>query len=176
MKLPKAVTHVARLVDAEAIVAAFIDQAGGLGDRLGVLLVQLPPKLAFDAGVARRFFAMLRERHAAGIACEPRHPSWFDAEAEQLLIEHRIARVAADPPVGSPAAASPGGWPGLAYYRLHGSPRVYFSDYPAEVLEAWSTKLRESAAAGAETWCIFDNTAGSHAVGNAITTRNLVRD
>lgn len=176
VKLPKAVTHVARLVDAEAIVAAFIDQAGGLGDRLGVLLVQLPPKLAFDAGVARRFFAMLRERHAAGIACEPRHPSWFDAEAEQLLIEHRIARVAADPPVGSPAAASPGGWPGLAYYRLHGSPRVYFSDYPAEVLEAWSTKLRESAAAGAETWCIFDNTAGSHAVGNAITTRNLVRD
>lgn len=174
VKLPKAATHVAKLVDTDAIVTAFLDEAGGLGDRLGVLLVQLPPKLGFDGDVARRFFAMLRERHPGGIACEPRHPSWFDAEADQLLIEHRIARVAADPPVGSPAAGSPGGWPGLAYYRLHGTPRVYFSDYSSEALDAWAAKLRESAAAGADTWCIFDNTAGSHAIGNAIEMKALV--
>jgi uncharacterized protein YecE (DUF72 family) len=174
VKLPKAATHVARLTDTEAIVEAFLAEAGGLGDRLGVLLVQLPPKLAFDAAVAGRFFAMLRARHSGGIACEPRHPSWFDADAEALLIKHRIARVAADPPVGAPAAASPGGWPGLAYFRLHGSPRVYFSDYPTDRLEAWAAELRASAAAGAEVWCIFDNTAGSHAIGNAIETKRLV--
>lgn len=167
-KLPKAATQGARLVDTDEIVAAFLAQAGGLGDRLGVVLVQLPPSLAFDAAVAERFFDGLRRRHDGGIACEPRHPSWFDAEAGALLIRHRIGRVAADPPAGSPDAASPGGWPGLAYYRLHGTPRVYFSDYPSDALAAWGRKLRASAAAGAEVWCIFDNTAGSHAIGNAI--------
>lgn len=174
VKVPKAATHGARLVDTDAIIVPFIDEVAGLGDRLGVLLVQLPPNLAFDAAVAKRFFASLRTRHAGPVACEPRHPSWFEADAEKLLVKHRIARVAADPPVGSPAAATPGGWAGLAYYRLHGTPRVYFSDYPAELLGQWAAKLRESAAAGAETWCIFDNTAGSHAVGNAIETKALV--
>ncbi|MDO9490460.1 MAG: DUF72 domain-containing protein [Sphingomonadaceae bacterium] len=175
-KLPKTATHGARLVDTDAIVEAFLAEAGGLDDRLGVLLVQLPPKLAFDAAVAERFFAMLRQRHSGGIACEPRHPSWFEPDAEALLIKHRIGRVVADPLVGSPAAASPGGWPGLAYYRLHGTPRVYFSDYPPETLTAWAAKLRASAAAGAEVWCIFDNTAGSHAVGNVIEMKALVAD
>lgn len=176
VKVPKAATHTARLIDCEAIVDRLLDEAGGLGDRLGVLLVQLPPKLAFDADIARRFFAMLRARHAGGVACEPRHPSWFEADAEALLIRHQIGRVAADPPIGSPAAALPGGWPGLAYYRLHGTPRVYFSDYAAEALTGWASKLRVSAAADAEVWCIFDNTAGSHAVGNAIDMKKLVAD
>lgn len=176
VKVPKAATHTARLIDCEAIVDRLLDEAGGLGDRLGVLLVQLPPTLSFDRDVARRFFAMLRARHAGGVACEPRHPSWFDAAAEDLLVEHRIARVAADPPVGSAAAASPGGWSGLAYFRLHGTPRVYFSDYPADALDAWAARLREGAAAGAEVWCLFDNTAGSHAIGNAIAMKARVAD
>ncbi len=174
VKLPKAATHTAKLVDTEAIVERFLAEAGGLGERLGVLLVQLPPKLPFDAVIAERFFAMLRRRHRGGIACEPRHASWFEAEAEALLIKHQVGRVAADPPAGSPAAAVPGGWPGLAYYRLHGTPRVYFSDYPPEALTAWAAKLRDSAAVGAEIWCIFDNTAGSRAIGNAIAMKELV--
>lgn len=174
VKVPKAATHTARLVDTEAVIEPFLTQAAGLGERLGVLLVQLPPNLAFDAVVATRFFALLRQRFDGAIACEPRHASWFEAVAEKLLVEHRVARVAADPAAGSPAAAQPGGWPGLAYYRLHGAPRVYFSDYSPEVLEQWAEKLRASAAAGAEVWCLFDNTAGSHAVGNALDMKRLM--
>ena len=74
----------------------------------------------------------------------------------------RIARIAADP---APAAGAdePGGWRGLAYYRLHGSPRMYYSTYSPEYLAA------------IETWCIFDNTAAFAATGDALTTRRLVQ-
>lgn len=174
VKLPKAATHGARLVGTEAILDGFFAEVAGLGDRLGPLLVQLPPKLDFDAGVAAAFFAALRERHAGPVACEPRHASWFTPEAEALLAAHRVARVAADPPAGAPEAAVPGGWAGLAYHRLHGSPRVYFSDYPTEVLAALAGRLRAAADAGAEMWCIFDNTAGSEALGDAIEAMALV--
>ena len=166
VKLPKAATHVARLVATEAILDRFLDEAGGLGDRLGPLLVQLPPNLAFDAEVAQSFFAAVRARHSGPVACEPRHASWFEEAAETLLIAQRVARVAADPPAGSPAAAAPGGCDGLAYYRLHGSPRVYFSDYPTSVLGDVAAALTASSAG--ETWCILDNTAASEALGDAL--------
>jgi uncharacterized protein YecE (DUF72 family) len=53
------------------------------------------------------------------------------------------------------------------YYRLHGSPRVYYSDYPPEYLDALAEKLAR-AAAGAEVWCVFDNTAEGAAAANAL--------
>ena len=53
----------------------------------------------------------------AAECCEPRHRSWFTAEAERLLAGFRIAQVAAGPAV-VPAAAEPGGWPGLAYHGV----------------------------------------------------------
>lgn len=56
----------------------------------------------------------------AFLVCEPRHASWFTPEAEETLIELEVARVAADP-ARVPAAGEPGGWPGLVYFRLHGS-------------------------------------------------------
>ncbi|MDP3660424.1 DUF72 domain-containing protein, partial [Phenylobacterium sp.] len=130
VKAPRAITHEARLVDCAEGLAAFLLQIGGLSGKLGPLLVQLPPKLAFDAVVAARFFDDLRTRWSGSVACEPRHASWFEGAADDLLIAHRIARVAAHP-APHPLAASPGGWSGLAYWRLHGSPRMYASDYDA---------------------------------------------
>lgn len=174
VKVPKTATHGARLVNTEAILDAFLGEVAGLGDRLGPLLVQLPPNLAFEAEVAARFFAALRERHAGAVAFEPRHASWFTPDANALLAAQQVARVAADPPAGAPEAATPGGWPGLAYHRLHGSPRVYFSDYPSAQLAVLAGRLTAAAAAGAELWCIFDNTAGSEALGDALETMDLV--
>ena len=97
-----------------------------LGAKLAVVLAQLPPSFAFDEPVAVAFFAVLRARFAGHVAFEPRHASWFTPDAESLLLDHRIARVAADP-APAPAAAEPGGWSGLTYFRLHGSPRRYFN-------------------------------------------------
>ncbi|MBW3616940.1 MAG: DUF72 domain-containing protein [Proteobacteria bacterium] len=163
-KLPKAITHQRRLVEAEELVAAFLAELGPLGGKLGPILVQLPPKLAFEAQAAETFFRGFRARHEGPVVCEPRHPTWFEPAADALLREMQVARAAADPAV-VPEAARPGGWPGLAYHRLHGAPRLYFSDYEPRALDALAAQLGESPV---ETWCIFDNTASGAAGANAL--------
>ena len=146
VKLPKHITHASRLADHSAI-SYFLPDVAGLGDRLGVLLVQLPPSVAFSEDVCGMFFTVLRERFAGGIACEPRHASWFTPEVGDALAKRRVARVAADP-APSAQAAEPGGWPGLVYYRLHGTPQVYSSSYSDDYLAALADKRAGEGALG----------------------------
>ncbi|MDB5500648.1 MAG: hypothetical protein JWR89_550 [Tardiphaga sp.] len=167
VKLPKAVSHDNALADCGALLDRFVGEVTGLGDRLGVLLLQLPPKQAFDPKVFDVFLEELRGRIDTPIALEPRHASWFTAEVDGRLKERRIARVAADP-ARVPGAGEPGGWQGLAYYRWHGAPRVYYSDYDDAALAALRHRLSESHRRKIPTWCIFDNTAASAALGNAM--------
>jgi uncharacterized protein YecE (DUF72 family) len=164
VKLPRSLTHEARLVGGGQLLEAFLAEAGALGDRLGVLLVQLPPSLDFDPKVAGAFFDDLRIRFQGLVACEPRHPSWFGGEAEALLRESRVARVAADPAVVSEAQV-PGGWTGLSYWRLHGSPRMYHSAYSERDLMRLADEVT---GVEGEAWCIFDNTAAGAATGQAL--------
>jgi uncharacterized protein YecE (DUF72 family) len=171
VKLPQRITHEQRLRAARRPLQAFLDAVTGLGRRLGPLVVQLPPSLAFEPRVARNFFALLREHHAGSAVCEPRHASWFEPRAERLLQQHRIGRIAADPAV-VPMAAHPGGWPGIVYYRLHGSPRKYWSVYEQQRVTEWTQALRALPRA-TEAWCVFDNTAAGGAAGNALQMRDL---
>src|SRR3954464_4905484 len=97
VKLPKAITHERRLEHSGDLLDPFVSEVGGLGPKLGPLLVQLPPSLSFQEGIADRFLRGLRERVRGGLVCEPRHRSWFTPEVEALLRELHIARVAADP-------------------------------------------------------------------------------
>ncbi|HEU4828431.1 MAG TPA: DUF72 domain-containing protein [Gemmatimonadales bacterium] len=168
-KTPRTLTHDRRLTDPEPLLDEFLADVAGLGDRLGCLLVQMPPSLAFDARIAGRFFGAFRERCSVPIAAEPRHVTWFAPEAEALLVAHRVGRVAADP-VCAPGADEPAGWPGTVYYRLHGSPRMYYSDYDAPYLQALAERLdraRQRADVAGPVWCIFDNTALDAATENA---------
>ena len=174
VKAPKTLTHERRLVGGDEELERFLGEIGGLGAKLGPILVQLPPSLAFDRTIVRLFFERLRARHAGSVACEPRHASWFTLEGESTLTELSIARVAADP-ARAEGAEEFGGWPGLAYLRLHGTPKVYYSEYGAEELARWTEVLARAAAANAETWCIFDNTALDAAQGNALATIELLR-
>jgi uncharacterized protein YecE (DUF72 family) len=167
VKLPKAISHEQRLVDCGALLDRFATEVTGLGDKLGVLLLQLPPKFAFEKRGTNRFFRELRRRMDVPVACEPRHPSWFTPDVNDWLAEHRVARVAADPaPVAG--AGETAGWDGLAYYRWHGSPRVYYSDYDAAALAALGGRLEGQRQRGVPVWCIFDNTASGAALGNAL--------
>jgi uncharacterized protein YecE (DUF72 family) len=174
VKIPKTITHERRLKESREPLGRFLSEVIGLGPKLGPLLVQLPPSLAFQDDVSDTFLGGLRDRFPGGIVCEPRHASWFTPKVEELLNELRIARVAADPaPV--PGAGEPGGWRGLAYYRLHGSPQIYYSSYGMNDLTDAAGRLAADAAAGIETWCIFDNTAAFAATGNALTTKGLLQ-
>ena len=171
VKVPRAITHDARLRRSRALFERFIDEARGLGSRLGPLLVQLPPSLEFDRRVAQRFFAMMRSFVDQPIVCEPRHPTWFTRPVDTLLKELEIARVAADPPPAADAD-TPGGHGAITYFRLHGSPRKYWSRYPNEWLHRLAAQLAASPAA--ERWCIFDNTASGAALANALELQAII--
>ena len=136
---------------------------------MGPILIQLPPSLAFVRSRARSFFSLLRESFAGDVVCEPRHASWFTEEANVPLQQARIARVAADPAC-VPAAAAPGGDLGLVYYRLHGSPRRYYSSYSEAYLRHLAAQLKDTYATS-RAWCIFDNTASGAAIQNALELR-----
>jgi uncharacterized protein YecE (DUF72 family) len=168
VKVPKTITHESRLIGSEAPLDRFLEECAGLGHKLGPLLVQLPPSLRFAPEIAQEFFALLRERFEGDVVCEPRHPTWFTPEAERMFAGHRVARVGADPALAL-TAAEPGGWSGLVYFRLHGSPRVYYSDYSAAYLEALVERLAQAAARAVPVWCIFDNTAEFAATANALS-------
>jgi uncharacterized protein YecE (DUF72 family) len=170
VKVPKLITHVQRLQGCELLLDEFLSQCMALGDSLGCLLVPLPPSLVYDEAIASAFFQALRQRYAGAVVLEPRHESWLSAEA--LFIEQRIGRVAADPSPISGGGA-PGGWSGIHYWRLHGSPRIYHSDYDPSRLQALAEQVHTSAREGIDTWCIFDNTASGFAVGNALTLQAL---
>lgn len=177
VKAPKSVTHTAKLVNTGGALLEFFHAVSGLGEKLGPVLIQLPPSLTFDEGVAREFFTTLRELHPGAVALEPRHASWFWAPVDRLLRSFQIARVAADPPKGSDLAAQPAGWPVLRYWRLHGSPRTYYSEYDSQWLHAFAQRLQlhQASSQQAQTWVIFDNTAHGHATANAVWLHNALR-
>jgi uncharacterized protein YecE (DUF72 family) len=172
VKLPKVITHGLRLVGAVPELERFLNEIAGLGQKLGPVLIQLPPSFAHDAA-ARPFFAELRERFDGQVVFEPRHETWFSPEVEEFLRKMRVARVAADP-ARVPAAAHPGAFEGVVYYRLHGSPRVYYSAYPPETLAEVARALEEKTSRGVSTWCIFDNTALGAATSDALEVKRLL--
>ena len=172
VKVPRSITHDARLQSADALLERFLAEVDGLGPKLGPLLVQLPPSLPFEAGRADRFLRDLRTRVGGPIACEPRHPSWLAPDVETLLEDLQIGRVAAEPsPVSG--AGEPGGWNGLTYARLHGSPRIYYSTYDDASIQANLARLAERRRAGSKCWCIFDNTAAFAATPNALRAKGM---
>ena len=170
LKVPKEITHTRRFADVAGPLERFLAESAELGAKRGVLLVQLPPSFAYDAALVDDFFATFRARYDGLLACEPRHPTWFAGDAEDALRNARVARVAADPAINAEAAL-PGGWDGFVYYRLHGSPRTYYSAYDDAALHVMGERLRN---ATAPAWCIFDNTAMDAATANALDLTELL--
>ena len=175
VKFPKEISHKRKLVGCDEPLAAFIEQIAGLGEKLGVALLQLPPSLAFAPDAASKFLTNLRGQigPTVGIACEPRHASWFTAEANACLTDCRIARVVADPVI-VPPGLEPGGWTGLVYRRMHGSPRMYYSAYGPVRLQAMAQAMTDDQPSTGQSWCIFDNTASSAATIDALALQSLM--
>jgi uncharacterized protein YecE (DUF72 family) len=168
VKVPRTITHQANLIDTDALMTQFVSEVGELGTKLAILLVQLPPKLFFETPIAERFFMQLHETIDVAVVCEPRNPSWFTNEADATLRKLQVARVAADPAL-LPIAAMPGGWLGLAYWRLHGSPTIYRSPYGNKALNSYAAMIQHKLNKLSNVWCIFDNTAAFAATNNALS-------
>ena len=124
VKVPRLITHELALRRSRAPFEQFVAETASLEDHRGPLLVQLPPSLVFASRPVMKFFDMVRNCYDGPVVCEPRHPTWFSAGAQAVMKRFAVARVAADPPIVK-ESRTPGGWDGLAYFRLHGSPRMY---------------------------------------------------
>jgi uncharacterized protein YecE (DUF72 family) len=164
VKVPRLITHERALAGSRDALRRFLDESAGLGAKRGPLLVQLPPSHVFNARRIGRFLDLLRASYDGPVVCEPRHATWSSPPAAALLARFNIARVAADP-ARAVGLDEPGGWPGFVYYRLHGSPRPYFSPYAADRLADLVSRL---SACAVPAWCIFDNTGSGAAAGNAL--------
>ena len=173
VKMPKLLTHERCLDDTGDAVKRFLREIAGLGDKLGCVLVQLPPGLAYDPRTVESFFSALRARYRGPVVCEPRHPTWFTGAAEARLHVHGVGRVAADPSRGDGGDA-PAASPRVAYFRLHGSPVMYQSSYSDEYLSLLSMRIR-GLGERAPVWCVFDNTARGAATINALELRDRLR-
>ncbi len=164
VKLAKEITHELGLAAAREPLSRFLAPVRELGVAMGPLLIQLPPSRAFEARRAAAFFRALRDQYDGLAVLEARHESWFEPPATRLLAAHDVPRVIADP---TRVRVEHGADERLVYYRLHGSPRVYYSGYSPAFLDdlaATIASLRDHA----EVWCIFDNTAAGFAQGDAL--------
>jgi uncharacterized protein YecE (DUF72 family) len=172
VKIPRAITHELKLQNAREPFITFLAQTDGLADKRGPLLFQLPPSLSFDGPEVTAFLDMVRRVYDGPIVCEPRHATWFSPLVTSLLERYRISRVAADPPP-VPDATTPAGWPRVAYFRQHGSPRTYWSRYDENAIAALAAAIGRISTAD-QVWCVFDNTASGAAIENACDLRERV--
>lgn len=170
VKMPKRITHELRLSSAEADTDLFLADIRPLDEKLGPILMQLPPKLVFESAVVEAFLTHLRSAFAGCIVIEPRHRSWSSPEATILLSVNDVMRVTPDPPVI--AVETPADRTGFLYLRLHGSPKVYYSSYSDEDIARYRRQLDR---ASPDSWCIFDNTASGAALPNALTMLDQCR-
>ena len=99
------------------------------------------------------------------MVCEPRHATWFSLRSG-IAVGARTNLTSGGQPAPLPNATAPAGWPRLAYFRLHGSPRTYWSRYDEIAIATLAATVRTISTA-AEVWCVFDNTASGAAIENA---------
>lgn len=170
VKLPRTITHAMRLAHTHELLVKFKEETSGLGEKLGCMLVQLPPSLQFDMRTACSFFEDARRTFPCMIACEARHHTWFGANATAMLKDQTITRVIADPAKGPHESTT-----SAMYIRLHGSPHIYYSSYPDACLALLAQDLTERAHLSHPAWVIFDNTASGAALTNAFAVLNTVK-
>lgn len=174
VKLNRYFLQTKRLRETGSLLKATLQGIQGLKEKLGVLLIQLPPSLSFDEAVAKSFLSDLRKLYQGPVVWEPRHRSWVASNAVRLLSDFHVNKVLADPePCRLPKDLRPS-VEQIRYFRLHGSPEIYKSRYTPEVIERISRALRHPLSPARESWIIFDNTTYGFATENALELSQAV--
>jgi uncharacterized protein YecE (DUF72 family) len=169
-KASKRITHNHKLADAAEPLAQFLRAVEPLGEKLAVVLFQLPPSLHQDLARLEDFLALLPPAPRA--AFEFRHPSWESDATFDLLRRHRAIHCVVSSPDYPFAEAHTAD---IAYYRMHGTDRRYASSYSDEWLADLARKLVALARGGTTCFAFFNNDAEGHAVRNADTLRRCTQ-
>ena len=174
VKAHRSITHEMRLEGVETRWREFVSSAAALGEKLGPVLLQLPPSFHCRPDLLEAFLGERRRDRceAPRLAFEFRHASWFDSGIIGLLRAHGAALVVADSsryPRAPLEITAP-----LAYLRFHGLEALFASSYSDAQLREWARRIREWLAAGLDVYAYFNNDAEGCAVRNALRLRELV--
>lgn len=167
VKANRFITHVKRLRGVEDSLDKFFSQVGLLGNKLGPILFQLPPSLAFDRDTAETFFSLLPGENRYTV--EARHESWTSDDALSIIRSHGIAWCISDTAGRFPYLETVTA--NFVYIRLHGSRQLYASLYTEEELTKWSEKIESW---GIDVYVYFDNDFMGNAPKNARRLRELL--
>jgi uncharacterized protein YecE (DUF72 family) len=172
VKASRFLTHIKRLQDPEEPVARLMDRVEGLGNRLGAVLVQLPPNLQSDVETLDRCLACFPP--GTRLAVEPRHASWWNPDLRDVLTARRAAVVWADRdsrPVAPLWRTADWG-----YLRLHAGGGEQVWPYDQAVLREWVARLAETWADDEDVYVYTNNDPGGAALRDAVTLAQLVRE
>ena len=168
VKLFRYFTHMERLRVTGPQLTKTMEGILQLKEKLGVLLVQLPPSLEFDHTITKKFVHDLRKLYSGIIVWEPRHLSWTHSTVVPLFQDYKIHRVIADPepcPITKEMAPL---IETVQYFRLHGSPEIYKSRYNETAMQSFEKKLIDINRSQSLGWFVFDNTTYGYATENAL--------
>jgi len=171
VKAHRGLTHYRRLASPEPWIERFERCWKLLGDRHGVLLVQLHPEQQRDD---ERLDSFLRSvPPSIRVAVELRHPTWNDPAVYALLESRRAAYVVMS---GAGLPCIPQATTDLVYVRMHGPDpdALYAGSYPEQDLRWWADRVAEWDSDGRNVWMYFNNDLGGHAVRNALALRGLL--
>ena len=171
VKAPRGLTHARKLREPEEWIGRISRCWKELGDKAGVLIVQLPPNLERDDARLDYFLSALPGDIKTAV--EFRHPSWETEDVYNLLSRHDAAYTVmsgAQLPCNLRATAS------FVYVRMHGPDHehLYAGSYSDADLRWWAERIREWERSGRDVYVYFNNDGDGHAVRNARTLRDLL--
>lgn len=172
-KMSRFITHLKKLANTENSLENFFGVFEPMSDRLGPVLIQLPPGLKYNASLITGFMEILKEKyHQHRFAVEVRHKSWINDHFFSLLEDYRFAFVIADSGKRFPYYEAI--TTDFVYIRFHGHEKLYASDYPEWELKEYALKIKEWMRRGKEVWAFFNNDFGGYAVKNAQKLREII--
>lgn len=164
VKMSRYLTHVRRLHNPAQPVSRFLEAAGGLGRKLGPVLLQLPPTLPADVDALDAALSRLAGR--VRVAVEPRHPSWWDDRVRQTLDRHGAALCWADRD-GRPVTPL---WrtAGFGYLRMHHGTAHPRPRYGQAAIRSWVDRVASTWTEDEQVYVFFNNDHGGAAIVDAI--------
>jgi uncharacterized protein YecE (DUF72 family) len=170
IKIPKSITHQNRLENSRDEIALFCNHIqNGLKDKLSGFLYQLPPSFTNTAENIERIINNID--HGFLNVIEFRHSSWWQKEIFELLKKHNIVFSGVNFPGNLPEDLIIN-HAEILYYRLHGKPVLYKSEYSKDFMESLAEKIKDSKQT---SFIFFNNTWGTAAIKNSLYLKSILK-
>lgn len=171
VKGSQVITHYKYLQNVGEEVKRFFEASKHLGEKLAVVLWQLPPRFKYNKSRLGNFLEIIKNQDFSQ-AIELRNQSWFNKETIALLKNYGIGLCVSDyPDLPEKDEVTSD----FAYFRRHGAGRLYGGSYSEESLRGLASQIRRIEGEVKEIYVFFNNDAQSFAVKNAKTLIEILK-